>query len=93
MLCGELEQDNLYGLLSKCHEVRKYCYQDLLLRIENIKSSMCLRFSRCHISIIHFSNAQTDRPLLRPRPRGESSPVKAALALLMFTAEAQQGWG
>lgn len=69
ILCAESEQENLCGHLSKCDEAGEHGYQDLLLGTENIKSSMCLRFSRCCISIIHFANSQTDQPLLRPRLR------------------------
>lgn len=87
VLCVELEQENLHSHLSKCHATGNSCYQDLLLRIGSIKSTMCLRFSRCCINIIHFGNSQTDQPLLRLWLSGVSLPVRADLTSLMFAAE------
>lgn len=53
-LACQVGRGELNSHLSKCCEADKCCYQDLLLRIENVNSSMYVRFSRCHISIINF---------------------------------------
>lgn len=42
---ASLELENLNSHLPKCCEAGKCCYQDLILRMENANSSVCLRFS------------------------------------------------
>lgn len=62
-----LRAKSLHDHLSNCHEVAKMLLLEHASKNRKKWKAVCVRFSRCHISIMHFVNSQKDQPLLRLR--------------------------